>query len=142
MIQDIYNTITGMEPKALRSFVRDLKNRSESLSLEERLKLHFGLVQMDCLDSAMYQMQAIRTEITTAGISRDFLAAHPDLKVRLMATYDIWEDACGNVHVDEVEECCCDCECCQDWCNEDGLCCCMCCGLFSGISALGNACCG
>ena len=142
MIQDIYTSITQMEPNALRSCVRDLKKRNDSLSLEERIKLHFGLVQMDCLDSAMYQMQAIHKEVTTFGISSDFLAAHPDLKVRLMATYDIWEDACGNVHIEEVSECCCDCDCCQDCCSEDCACCTVpICGVLAFSMCL-TACCG
>ena len=133
MIQDIYTSITQMEPNALRSCVRDLKKRNDSLSLEERIKLHFGLVQMDCLDSAMYQMQAIHKEITTAGISRDFLAAHPDLKVRLMATYNIWEDACGNIHVKKVDECC--------SCFEgDTACCCgpVCCAIVGYAACFGG----
>lgn len=127
MVMELWKSIDRMDTTDVRLMVQELKNKSSEISLEERFKLYFGLLKMDYLDNAMFQMQLIYNEIKDKGLNNEFVAAHPDLKINLMSTFNIWEDACGNIH---VEEACDGSECCGPCCGCFGvlLCITMCCG--------------
>ena len=159
MVSEIWSSVERMETKDTKAMVRELKAKGPDLILEERIRLYFGLVKMNYLDNAMFQMQMIYNEIKEKGLSSDFVSRHPDLKIQLMSAFEIWEDACGNIHIDEVDDCggwCCGCGgclgvllCISVCCGTEGLDCALscidpstgcCCNLEDGGCCCNNCC--
>lgn len=131
MINELWHSVEKLDEEDIKTMIIKIENQGAEVSLEDRIKLYFGLLKINYIDNALFQMQIIYNEIKYKGLNNEFIAKHPDLKIHLMAKYKIWEDACGNIHVDdennECDECC------------DG--CSYCCGCF-GILFCITLCCG
>ena len=164
MIKDIWKSVDAMEINTLKQMVQELRMRSSSISLEERIMLYFGYLKLDYLDNAMLQVQLLYSEIKEFGLENSFIVNHPDLHSSLVRFFSIWEDACGDIHIlddsDECAGCCCGCAGClaivllvscgacgvdEGWCcncndNSEGGICGFCCGHCIDSSA--KCCCG
>ena len=131
MVSEMWQSVEQMGTNDVKKMIRDIRSKGSNISLEERITLYFGLVKLDYLDNAMFQMQMIYNEIKEKGLNSDFLSKHPDLKIRLMSTFRVWEDSCGRIHVDDA----------SGECDDCGTCFCGCGGCF-GILFLITMCCG
>ena len=144
MIAEIWKNVDVMECEDVKGMIKELKIKGSYMTLEERIQLYFGLIKVNCIDNALYQMQMIYEEIKYKGLTSEFLSKHPDLKINLMAGYEIWEGPCGGIHVgpdysEECEACCCcgGCGgliCCFTMCcDQDGTCLMKACDTDTGI---------
>lgn len=129
MVMELWKNVESMDSTDIKLMIGELKKKDSRMSLEERFKLYFGLLKLDYLDNAMFQMQLIYNEIKDKGLNNEFVVAHPDLKISLMSTFHIWEDGCGNIHIEEI--CCCGPDC------DD----CVACGAILLSCACLSACC-
>ena len=130
MVSELWSSVDQMGTNDIKSMISELKSKGTDITLEDRIKLFLGLIKVNYLDNALFQMQMIYNEIKDKGLNSEFVSKHPDLKIQLMSTFEIWEDACGNVHIDEV-----------DSCGECGGGCCSCGGGF-GVLLCITMCCG
>lgn len=110
MISELWDDIASKDITDIYEIIDDFKEKESSinLSLEEKIKYSFALMRADYLDSAMFQLEMLYKYIKDVGVNNVFMEKHPDFRNFLLSSFNVWEDCSGNIHVEPVDDCCCD----------------------------------